>query len=261
VSDAGIRRILDSPVWVKPTTTLRRFADRVRGSLIPAIVHPGTAALDAARRFVKSEQKLGHFYDPDDGETIQFLGLFIKWEREGLGVTEGDGVALNTFLTALGMYCAPWPDGDVHRVDRQRRVVLECAEVMLGAASPIQTRAKTDVDNEHSDIDSAAIRLLRVFANNLADKRLERAIGVLTNDSLTVNEMLTQIDGLLPFPPTASSLALGRMFGVKPQAVRKTPWWIENRKGRKAREIADRLNVHQARAKQGDRERPTDKEE
>lgn len=92
---------------------------------------------------------MGQFYDPVDGEAIQFIGLFLRFQREGLGVTEAHGVALNTFLTGLGMYAlAEWPDADVHRVDRLRRAVIECAEVLLGAVglshAPVEAVGKGD---------------------------------------------------------------------------------------------------------------------
>jgi hypothetical protein len=91
--------------------------------------------------------------------------------------------------------------------------------------------------------------LLRVFTNGLADDRIERASRVLSDDELTANEKLTRIDGLIPFPPTASAEQLGEMLGVSKQAVLKTEWWIQKRKGEKNNEIGRRRAGHNRRAK------------
>ncbi len=262
MSDESVRRILASAVWDDPRTTLRRFTERVRDDLMPGIKHPGHAALDAARQFVRQEQKWGHFYDPSDGKAIQFFGPFIGFEEAGLGVTEAQGGALNTFLAELDMYAlVEWPDADVHRVDRQRRAVLECAEILLGAVSlslaPVEAVGKGDGRSD----DQAALRLLSVFTNSVADERISRATTVLEQDNLTANEKLAKIDDLIPLPATASSEQLGQLLGVTKQAVMKTDWWKLNRKGEKASEIGRRRDRHQERGKQHEPIRPTDEDE
>src|SRR5205823_3165270 len=95
----------------------------------------------------------------------------------------------------------------------------------------------------------STIAIMRVFTNGLADERIEKAARVLSNDQLTANEKLTKIDALIPFPATASAEQLGDMLGVTRQAVLKTGWWIENRKGEKENETGRRRAAHQKRAK------------
>jgi hypothetical protein len=107
--------------------------------------------------------------------------------------------------------------------------------------------------------DDASIALLRVFTNGLVDDRINEAAQVLTNDELTASEKLTKIDALIRFPPTASAEQLGKLLGVTKQAILKTDWWMQNRKGEKANEIGRRRAGHQKRAK--DYEPPDTKED
>jgi hypothetical protein len=102
--------------------------------------------------------------------------------------------------------------------------------------------------------------LLRVFTNGLADERIERAAEVLADAQLTANQKLTEIDALMPFPPTASAEQLAGMLGVTKQAVLKTDWWIQNRKGKKEEEIDRRREAHGERAKRYERPGPPDDE-
>jgi hypothetical protein len=97
--------------------------------------------------------------------------------------------------------------------------------------------------------EDATRALLRVFTNGLADDRIEKAAGLLSDDRLTANEKLKKIDALIRFPATASAEQLGRMLGVTKQAVQQTDWWIQNRKGEKQNEIGRRRDGHQKRAK------------
>lgn len=87
--------------------------------------------------------------------------------------------------------------------------------------------------------------LLRVFTNGVVDERIEQAALVLADESLTANEKLTKIDGLMPLPPTASAEQLGEMLGVSKQAVMKTAWWRKNRRGETQKEIDDRFQDHE----------------
>ncbi len=116
-------------------------------------------------------------------------------------------------------------------------------------------------DNGQGEESAAYARLLSVFTNNLANERITQAASVLQNDNLTADEKLTKIDGLVQFPPTASAEKLGNMLGVTKQAVLKTDWWNQNRKGEKDKLIGRRHEKHQERAEQGDLGRPTDEDE
>jgi len=93
---------------------------------------------------------------------------------------------------------------------------------------------------------SAAVRLLNVYTNGLADDRLEKASSVLNSD-LTVDEKLWKIDELMPIPPTVSAEKLGKIFtsgekpnGVSKTAIQNTTWYDQKRKGRKSKEIDKR---------------------
>jgi hypothetical protein len=96
---------------------------------------------------------------------------------------------------------------------------------------------------------NASLALMRVFTNGIADERIEKATRLLADNQLTVNEKLTKIDALIPFPATASAEQLGEMLGVTKQAVLKTDWWIQNRRGEKESEVGRRREGHRKRAK------------
>jgi hypothetical protein len=98
--------------------------------------------------------------------------------------------------------------------------------------------------------DQSVLRLLNVFTGGLTDERFDKAIAVLENESLTLDQKLTKIDALIPFPPTASASKLGKLFGKSKAAVLKTQWWISNRKGERQSEVGRRRAKHRERAKQ-----------
>ena len=96
--------------------------------------------------------------------------------------------------------------------------------------------------------DQASIKLLRMFTDGIVDERIERAMQVLADGNLTANEKLTKIDALIRIPATASAEQLGGMLGLTKQAVLKTDWWIENRRGERDNEIGRRRAQHRRRA-------------
>jgi hypothetical protein len=102
---------------------------------------------------------------------------------------------------------------------------------------------------EEPPTEDALNALLRVLSNGISDDRIRKASRILTDNTLTVNEKLTKIDALIPFPATASAEQLGKMLGVTKPAVLKSDWWIENRKGEKHSEIGRRQEGHRRRAK------------
>jgi hypothetical protein len=97
--------------------------------------------------------------------------------------------------------------------------------------------------------DHPSIALLRVYTNGLSDDRIKEASRLLTDDTLTANEKLTKIDALIRFPATASAEQLGTLLDVSKQAVLKTDWWMQNRRGEKDSEIGRRRDGHRKRAK------------
>lgn len=102
--------------------------------------------------------------------------------------------------------------------------------------------------------DDATVSLLSVFTNGLSDERILKASRLLTDENLTVNEKLTKIDALMPFPPTASAEQLGALLRVSKQAVLKTEWWTDHRKGEKMNAIGRRQALHWERGEE--RRRP-----
>lgn len=134
--------------------------------------------------------------------------------------------------------------------------IVPLAELLQPAhAEPPAMRASQPVP------DNALAALLRVYTNGVADERLRQAAQVLADDKLTANEKLTKIDGLMPFPPTASAEQFGEMLGVSKQAVMKTVWWRKNRRGETDEEIERRHTQHKDRGKRIDRPRSDDDED
>jgi hypothetical protein len=97
--------------------------------------------------------------------------------------------------------------------------------------------------------DQSFISLLRVYANGVVEDRISQAAALLGDDKLTVNDKLVKIDALIPIPPTASAERLGELLGVSKQAVLKTDWWIQKRRGEKQDEIGRRRAGYQERAR------------
>ena len=109
--------------------------------------------------------------------------------------------------------------------------------------------------------DKAAFRLVSVFTGGIANERFDRAMKVSQDSTLTTNEKLTKIDSVMPFPATASAEQLGRMLGVTKQAVLKTEWWTQHRKGEKADEVGRRHDLHKRRASQCEPNGQTDEDD
>jgi hypothetical protein len=128
-------------------------------------------------------------------------------------------------------------------------------------APAVQTEPTQKLSTEGGENRPALLTaLMRVFTNGLSDDRIEKAVEVLANNQLTANDKLTKIDALMPFPASASAAQLGKLVGVKKQAVLKGEWWIQNRKGEKESEIGRRRAKHQERAKCQEPPRPNDDE-
>lgn len=125
-----------------------------------------------------------------------------------------------------------------------------------GETTPLgQDVESSGADDKSNPISSTApgnhawLALMRVFTNGMSDERIEKAMRVLADEQLNANEKLTEIDALIPFPATASAEQLGDMLGVTKQAVLKTEWWRQNRKGEKESEVGVRRENHQNRAR------------
>jgi hypothetical protein len=100
--------------------------------------------------------------------------------------------------------------------------------------------------------DEATLALMRVFTNGVADDRIKKAARLLVDSQQSTNNKLSKIDALIPFPATASAEQLGKLLGVSKQAVLKTEWWVQNRKGEKQDEVGRRREGHRQRARRHD---------
>jgi len=122
--------------------------------------------------------------------------------------------------------------------------VLERAMTQATQMTQAPTEATTaDIPDNHP-----ALAILRVFSGGIVDDRIRKAMQLLADGKLSANEKLAKIDALIPFPMTASAEQLGKMLGVTKQAVLKTDWWVQHRKGEKEAEVGRRREVHRRRA-------------
>jgi hypothetical protein len=106
--------------------------------------------------------------------------------------------------------------------------------------------------------DQAVHRLLSVLTNGVADERITEAASVLQDDELTTHEKLTKIHAAIGIPCTASAEQLGKMFGVTKQAVMKTGWWNQRRRGERENAIGQRRDKHRERAEEIDQNQQND---
>jgi hypothetical protein len=133
-------------------------------------------------------------------------------------------------------------------LDAAEEMTLEAAMDRL-EADAATAGGQTEAAAATKPGDDATLALLRVFTNGVADERFVKAARLLADSQLTANEKLTQIDDLIRFPATASAEQLGDMLRVSKQAVLKTDWWKQNRKGEKENEIGRRREGHRKRAR------------
>lgn len=101
-----------------------------------------------------------------------------------------------------------------------------------------------------SDVDAVELKMLKLHADCANYERLRASARVVANKTVTVNKRLEVWDQEVGVPPTASLYDLGRVLGCTAEAIRKTEWWQENRRGEQARRVAARKNRLQARGSQ-----------
>jgi hypothetical protein len=131
--------------------------------------------------------------------------------------------------------------------------ILDDVQHEMGFATETESQQIPAVADDILTADrmQAVRRLLSVYTNGVSDERIDGAARVLLDDELNTNEKLTEIDELMPIPPTATAEQLGRqLIGVTKQAVMKTAWWKKKRKGQKQTEIALRQSILRDKAKQ-----------
>jgi hypothetical protein len=123
-----------------------------------------------------------------------------------------------------------------------------------GAATPhvVEKSGKGDTRQD------VLARLLNTFTGGLSDARFDGAQVIIQDGKLSTNEKLTKVNCLLPIPPTVSAKLLGKLLGVSKQAVLKTSWWKQNRKGEKDEMIDKRQRILAKRSKQNESSRDND---
>jgi hypothetical protein len=193
----------------------------------------------------------------------------MEWTGGGkstIAIPEGRPAPFDTFnVVATESFWAWWRtfDAGSSATDQSSDVPLDRSTMAAGQAmlAHIDSLATTnttmrslvvDLGARHAGVAAptdASLALMRVFTNGIVDDRIEKATRLLADDKLTANEKLTKIDALIPFPATASAEQLGELLGVTKQAVLKTEWWMQNRKGEKENEVGRRREGHRKRAK------------
>jgi hypothetical protein len=171
-----------------------------------------TVAIDRVRAYV-----LGNYgADLTIGTSRRLLGDLVR--RYGLTVSAAEEMTLEAAMDRLEANAAPAAGQD--------------------EATPLL-----------SPVAKASLSLMRVFTDGVSDERFKNAAELLADSRLTTNEKLIKIDKLLRFPAKVSAEQLGEMLGVTKQAVLKTDWWVQNRKGEKEDEIGRRREAHRKRAR------------
>lgn len=111
------------------------------------------------------------------------------------------------------------------------------------------------VEQDANTRDAAFAGLFGIFANGVTDKKFERAVKIAGDKLKTVNDRLTEIDELFPFPSTVSANALANLLGRSKPAIIKSLWWQEHRAGKDKEKQREREIELRERAKQREKER------
>ncbi len=176
-----------------------------------------------------------------------------------LGLDEADSIYLvETEILQIAFGVAPSMEGDPND---SRAVYAYIKEHLPSLAGAIRALGRLIVwangQPPAAKTSDAAVRLLNIYTNGLADERLEKASSVLNSDR-TVDEKLWEIDELMPIPPSVPAQKLGKALGVSKTAVQKTSWYDQKRKGRKDEEIDEREGRLRQRGQEYERDRQAD---
>ena len=177
---------------------------------------PNDSSPEAHQRYLANRQKLVNGYNWLTGIANQYPEFTEDYESH---------TGVRTFPPPIEMRDAP---------------VVKFQSAQVGGALDVQTpAAKPPALAPKSQPSDAAVRLLNVYTNGLADERLEKVRSVLDSKQ-TVDDKLQKIDELMPIPPSVSAPKLGKALGVSKTAVQNTSWYIQKRKGRKDEKIDER---------------------
>jgi hypothetical protein len=173
--------------------------------------------------------------------------------RERNNLKEDLSTALNgSYFPAPG--CVEWLGWEISSPPAAGEEATATEQAVASQPPAVDLEPQTEPNANQGEVQ----RLLSVFTDGMSDDRIARAAGVLTTPNLTVNDKLTQIDRIIPLPATASADQLGSLLRVTRQAVLKSDWWIQYRKGEKASEVGRRREVHRRRAQQYEPDQPED---
>jgi hypothetical protein len=191
---------------------------------------------------------------PDSSPGYGPTRLPVFWLGEGLVISRAEFPRWEASMRTLRRCAEGLRCPQIINVGEPKTVPANDPPLQLAAAAGGPPPATTP----GKPTDHHSLALLKVFTNGIADDRIKEASRLLTDDALTANEKLTKIDALIRFPATASAEQLGGLLSVTKQAVLKTDWWVQNRKGEKDNEIGRRRAGHQKRAKEYGKTHATD---
>lgn len=152
-------------------------------------------------------------------------------------------------------------NGDPGPAWREYHAWLNAAESCLGEDSPAATATPGGGHGGTGADSSAMQRVLSIYTSGVMDEKANQAAVILNDTALTVSEKLARIDKLIPIPPTNSAAMLGKALGVERQAVIKTKWWTQNRRGEQTNLTGRRQAVHDKRIKQNPYKKANDDED
>lgn len=180
------------------------------------------------------------------------------------------GTSVELPILALGPNCDDLSPGLVKMVEKSTHCYSVLPDLVSAsiAATYILLAFGNDAACEPSQsipgksqletINEGMMRLANIFSEGVADDHFKQASVILNSRNLIANEKLTKIDELLRIPPTASANTLGEALGVSKQAVMKTGWWKNNRRGNQNEISNRRYEMQKDRSQQFEADRPDD---
>jgi hypothetical protein len=185
--------------------------------------------------------------EPSLPATLEEILAWVSDNQELLSAT-GSCKMARAILSEGALVCAAagWPDlaalfeqraaelsttsqYDHRRVEDLLRRMRQKAEGMTQMTHALDNPAPAQVEPRNEE-ERIFFMLASIYSGGVTDVRLRDVCKLAMDPSLTVEQKLAKIDGLLPFPSTTKAAKLGELLGVSKQAILKTQWW----RGRRA---------------------------
>lgn len=184
-------------------------------------------------------------------ETLDSMVRGIKWSEAARRAASLHGIPPAIIDPVAQVLQRDLETGAVEKIDELLRpAVLALRDYCRNGAAQTKDRNGSQDETLGHSATEGVTRLVDIYVNGLATANLTLAANVMASKELTVNEKLTQIDKLMPIPPTASAEALGRALGVSKTAIQKTDWYVKKRLGKTDENTARRQTVHDQRRRQ-----------